>query len=124
MTQKPYKIHIPNRGDLEVVVHGFKIGVIDRRRMTYLEYRNGKFLMQEVGEHVFDRRIFRIATKEDIQRAGIWDLIINKDEFFENKQSHPSFLALKLPESHFCRIISLKSNNVFSINNDHLLLLL
>ena len=114
MTQKPYKIHIPNRGNLEVVVHGFKIGVIDRRRMTYLEYRNGKFLMQEVGEHVFDRRIFRIATREDI----------NRDEFFENKQSHPSFLTLKLPESHFCRIISLKSNNVFSINNDHLLLLL
>lgn len=46
-----YKIHIPNRGNLEVVVHGFRIGVIDRERMRYLEYRNGKFLMKEIGEH-------------------------------------------------------------------------
>ncbi|MBR1734486.1 MAG: hypothetical protein IJ730_03425 [Alphaproteobacteria bacterium] len=80
MTQKPYKIRIPNRGDLEVVVHGFKIGVIDRKRITYLEYRNGKFLMQEVGEHIFDRKIFRVATEDEIRRAGIWDLIINRDE--------------------------------------------
>ncbi len=79
MTQKPYKIHIPNRGNLEVVVHGFRIGVIDRKRMTYLEYRNGKFLMKEVGEYVFDRSLFRIATKEDIRRAGVWELVINKD---------------------------------------------
>ena len=94
MTQKPYKIHIPNRGDLEVVVHGFKIGVIDRKRITYLEYRNVKFLMQEVGEHVFDRSIFRVATREDI----------NRDEFFENKHSHPSFLTLKLPDSRFVEL--------------------
>lgn len=73
MTQKPYKIRIPNRGDLEVVVHGFKIGVIDSKRITYLEYRNGKFLMKEVSEHVFDRRIFRIATREEIRHAGIWN---------------------------------------------------
>ncbi len=78
MTQKPYKIHVSNRGDLKVVVHGFKIGVIDREFMTYLEYRHDKFIMKEVGEHIFDRRIFQIATKEDIQRAGIWKLVINK----------------------------------------------
>ncbi len=41
-------------------------GVIDHECMTYLEYRNGKFLMKEIGEHAFDRRIFRIATNEDI----------------------------------------------------------
>ncbi|MBQ7673443.1 MAG: hypothetical protein IJT36_02835 [Alphaproteobacteria bacterium] len=70
MTQKTYKIHIPNRGDLEVVVHGFnKISVTDRKHMAYLEYRNSKFLMKEVGEHVFDRRIFQIAIREDIQLA-------------------------------------------------------
>ena len=80
MTQKPYKIYIPNRGNLEVVVHGFRIGVIDRKFMTYLEYRHGTFIMSECGEHVFDRRTFRIATKEDIQHAGIWKLVINKDE--------------------------------------------
>ena len=66
MTQEPYKIRIPNRGDLEVVVHGFKIGVIDRKRMTYLEYRHGKFIMKEFSEHVFDRRVFQITTREDI----------------------------------------------------------
>ena len=66
MTQEPYKIRIPNRGDLEVVVHSFKIGVIDRKFMTYLEYRHGTFIMSECGEHVFDRRIFRIATEDEI----------------------------------------------------------
>lgn len=86
MTQKPYKIHIPNRGNLEVVVHGFKIGVIDRKFMTYLEYRHDTFIMSESGEHVFDRKIFRIATREDIQHAGIWDLVINKDELPKEEQ--------------------------------------
>ena len=99
MTQKPYKIHIPNRGDLEVVVHGFKIGVIDRKRMTYLEYRNGKFLMQEVGEHVFDRRIFRVATKEDIQHAGMWDLVINKGESPRARVLNPLMPTLKIFEN-------------------------
>ena len=50
MTQETYKIRIPNRGDLEVVVHGFKIGVLDRKHMTYLEYRNGKFIMKEIRD--------------------------------------------------------------------------
>ncbi len=86
MTQKAYRIHVPNRGNLEVVVYGFKIGVIDRKRMTYLEYRNGKFLMKECGEHVFDRRIFTIATREDIQRAGVWDLVADKDELPKRRQ--------------------------------------
>ena len=86
MTQKPYKIHIPNRGNLEVVVHGFKIGVIDRKFMTYLEYRHDTFIMSESGEQVFDRKIFRIATREDIQHAGIWDLVINKDELPKEEQ--------------------------------------
>lgn len=86
MTQKPYKIHIPNRGNLEVVVHGFKIGVIDPKFMTYLEYRHDTFIMSECGEHVFDRKIFRIATREDIQHAGIWDLVINKDELPKEEQ--------------------------------------
>ena len=54
--------------------------LIDRKRMTYLEYRHDKFIMKEVGEHVFDRRIFRIATEDDIRRAGIWELVINRDE--------------------------------------------
>ena len=99
MTQKTYKIHVPNRGDLEVVVHGFKIGVIDRKRMTYLEYRNGKFLMQEVGEHIFDRRIFRIATREDIQRAEIWELVVNKDEFPGARVRSPLMPTLKIFEN-------------------------
>lgn len=99
MTQKTYKIHIPNRGDLEVVVHGFKIGVIDRKRMTYLEYRNGKFIMQEVGEHIFDRRIFRIATREDIQRAEIWDLVINKDGLPREEQQKSLMPTLKILEN-------------------------
>ena len=92
--QKTYKIHIPNRGDLEVVVHGFKIGVIDRKRMTYLEYRNGKFLMQEVGEHIFDRRIFRIATKEDIKQFGIWKLVINKDVCLRKERKKLTFYVV------------------------------
>ena len=99
MTQKPYKIHIPNRGNLEVVVHGFKIGVIDRKHMTYLEYRNGKFLMKEVGEHVFDGRIFKIATEDDIRRAGICDLIINKDEFPGARVLSPLMPTLKIFEN-------------------------
>ena len=99
MTQKPYKIHIPNRGDLEVVVHGFKIGIIDRKHMTYLEYRNGKFLMQEVGEHVFDRKIFRIATREDIRRAGIWDLVVNKDELPKGERQKSLIPTLKIFEN-------------------------
>ncbi len=94
MMQKTYKIHIPNRGDLEVVVHGFKIGVIDRKRMTYLEYRNGKFLMQEVGEHIFDRRIFRIATKEDIKQFGIWKLVINKDVCLRKERKKLTFYVV------------------------------
>ena len=96
MTQKPYKIHIPNRGDLEVVVHGFKIGVIDRKRITYLEYRHGKFIMREVGEHVFDRRIFRIATEEDIRCAGIWDLIINNDGLLRGERQKSLIPTLKI----------------------------
>ena len=99
MTQKLYKIHIPNRGDLEVVVHGFKIGVIDRKRMTYLEYRHDKFIMKEVGEHVFDRRIFKIATGEDIRRAGMWDSVINKDEFPRTKHQRPLMSTPKIFEN-------------------------
>ena len=99
MTQKPYKIHIPNRGNLEVVVHGFKIGVIDRKRITYLEYRHDKFIMKEVGEHVFDRRIFRIATKEDIQRAEIWDLVINKDGLPRGERQKSLIPTLKIFEN-------------------------
>ncbi|MBQ7674566.1 MAG: hypothetical protein IJT36_08715 [Alphaproteobacteria bacterium] len=99
MTQEPYKVRIQNRGNLEVVVHGFKIGVIDCKRMTYLEYRNGKFLMQEVGEHIFDRRIFRIATREDIQRAEIWELVVNKDEFPGARVRSPLMPTLKIFEN-------------------------
>lgn len=101
MTKELYKIHISNRGDLEVVVHSFKIGVIDRERMTYLEYRNGKFLMSEVGEHVFDRRTFRVATEDDIKRAGVWNLVINKDDFPEKEQQAPSLPTIKSLESCF-----------------------
>ena len=99
MTQEPYKVRIQNRGNLEVVVHGFKIGVIDCKRMTYLEYRNGKFLMQEVGEHIFDRRIFRIATREDIQRAEIWDLVVNKDELPKGERQKSLIPTLKIFEN-------------------------
>ena len=99
MTQEPYKVRIQNRGNLEVVVHGFKIGVIDCKRMTYLEYRNGKFLMQEVGEHIFDRRIFRIASKEDIQHAGIWELVVNKDELPKGERQKSLIPTLKIFEN-------------------------
>ena len=99
MTQKPYKIHVPNRGNLEVVVHGFKIGVIDRKFMTYLEYRHGTFIMSECGEHVFDRRIFRIATREDIQHAGIWDLVVNKDELPRGEQQKSLIPTLEVFEN-------------------------
>ena len=99
MTQKSYKIDIPNRGDLEVVVHGFKIGVIDREFMTYLEYRHGTFIMSECGEHVFDRRIFRIATREDIQHAGIWDLVVNKDELPRGEQQKSLIPTLEVFEN-------------------------
>ena len=94
MTQKPYKIRIQNREDLEVVVHGFKIGVIDSKHMTYLEYRHGKFLMKEVGEHIFDRRIFRIATREDIKQFGIWKLVINKDVCLRKKWQKLTFYVV------------------------------
>ena len=94
MTQKPYKICIPNRENLEVVVHSFKIGVIDRKFMTYLEYRHGTFIMSECGEHVFDRRIFRIATKEDIKQFGIWKLVINKDVCLRKERKKLTFYVV------------------------------
>ena len=99
MTQKSYKIHVSNRGNLEVVVHGFKIGVVDRKFMTYLEYRHGTFIMSECGEHVFDRRIFRIASKEDIQHAGIWKLVINKDELPRGERQKSLIPTLKIFEN-------------------------
>lgn len=114
MTQKPYKIHIPNRGNLEVVVHAFKIGVIDRKRMTYLEYRNGKFLMKEVGEHVFDHRIFRIATKDNIQRAGIWDLVINKDVYPREERRNP-VISMKKNTRKLVYKILVKNENILNM---------
>ena len=99
MTQEPYKVRIQNRGNLEVVVHGFKIVVIDREFMTYLEYRHSTFIMSECGEHVFDRRIFQIASKEDIQRAGIWDLVVNKDELPRGEQQKSLIPTLKIFEN-------------------------
>ena len=76
---RPYRIHIANRGNLEVVVHGLQIGVIDRKYMMFLQYRHGFFLLREFGDHVIDRNIYRIATKDDIQRTGIWELVVNQN---------------------------------------------
>lgn len=97
---KVYKIHMQNRGDLEVIMHGFRIGLLDKKFMTYLEYRNGIFVMKECGKHVFDRKIFRIATKYEIMQAGIWNFVVNKDDFYreenkKEKQQKSVFSSLK-----------------------------
>ena len=64
MTQKSYKIDIPNRGDLEVVVHGFKT----REIQLGIPANTGKAQMEQIQRAIDYGRLNNVDIK--ITRIG------------------------------------------------------
>ena len=64
MIQKPYKIHISNRGNLEVVVHGFKT----REIQLGIPANTGKAQMEQIQRAVDYGKLNNVDIK--ITRIG------------------------------------------------------
>lgn len=71
---KPYLVDVKGRGNLSVFISvSNEILVYDDVYDEYLRYHDMQFVPVE--------KVHRAACKKELQDAGLWDLVLNKEDF-------------------------------------------
>ena len=84
---KPYLIDVKGRGNLSVFISiSSEILVYDDVYDEYLRYSDMQFVPAE--------KVDRVAYKKELQKAGLWSLILNKEDFSNVNEELDEYLRI------------------------------
>lgn len=82
----PYKVDVPNNGNLDLfIIQNSMIALYDYEYDSYKIYGSNEFVIPNEA---------RPATRKEIKEAGLWDYVINKEDY----SSEQDKLETKLEE--------------------------